>query len=453
MTYDAPRRVLIYGLGISGVALGDRLIHRGIEVMAADDSVTDRGTDAASRWGVELIVSPNDEAVAAAVAHVDWVCPAPGIPEHHRLIAAALAANVPILSEIDVAYVWEQQRAGGPRPMLAITGTDGKTTTTLMATAMVNASGRRAVAVGNTEVPLVAEIDGDADVFVVECSSFRLNWLRHFRAEAAVWLNLAEDHQNWHPSMAAYEAAKAKVWAQVGPRDACIGPVSDPVVGRNLARVSGRRLTFGTSDGDYHVRDGVLVTPHGPLVNIAEMSRSLPHDVTNALAAAALVLEANVASPGDVAVALRAFRHPAHRIEPVGCWGGVQWFNDSKATTPHAARTAIRSFDRVVLLAGGRNKDLDLASLARERDRIVGVVALGEAAPIIASIFDGVCPVRVAAESMADAVTAAHQLAEPGDVVLLSPACASFDWYPSGGYPARGDDFKRLVHLMAEGSS
>src|SRR3954470_8070907 len=145
------------------------------------------------------------------------------------------------------------------------------------------------------------------------------------------------------------------------------------------------------------------------------------------------------------------FKPPPHRIEPIGQFHGARWYNDSKATTPHAAITAIRGFDRVVLLAGGRNKGLDLAGLADEHDRVKAVVALGEAAPVVRDVFARWCEV-VEAASMADAVAAAARLASPGDTVLLSPACASFDWYPDGGYPARGEDFKRLVHAYFEGA-
>jgi UDP-N-acetylmuramoylalanine--D-glutamate ligase len=146
---------------------------------------------------------------------------------------------------------------------------------------------------------------------------------------------------------------------------------------------------------------------------------------------------------------LATFDHPPHRIEPLGEFAGARWYNDSKATTPHAAITALRGFTDVVLLAGGRNKGLDLASMAAEHDRVKAVVALGEAAPLIREAFDQWCPV-VEATSMEDAVAAAAAFAAAGDTVLLSPACASFDWYPEGGYPARGDDFKRLVHAYFE---
>jgi UDP-N-acetylmuramoylalanine--D-glutamate ligase len=174
------------------------------------------------------------------------------------------------------------------------------------------------------------------------------------------------------------------------------------------------------------------------------MTRRLPHDITNALAAAALVLESGLADESHVADALTTFQHPPHRIEPVATIEGVEWFNDSKATTPHAALTAIRGFERIVLLAGGRNKGLDLAGLATEHARVKAVVGLGEAGPEVVRAFAATCPTALAA-SMSEAVDLARAFATEGDVVLLSPACASFDWYPDGGYPARGEDFKRLV--------
>jgi UDP-N-acetylmuramoylalanine--D-glutamate ligase len=365
------------------------------------------------------------------------------------VIESASRHGKPIRTEIDLAYEWEQQRSGGPRPMLAVTGTDGKTTTTMMATAMLRCAGLKAAAVGNTELPLIAALDTDVDAFVVECSSFRLNWLAHFRSEASVWLNLAPDHQNWHVSMQAYEQSKARLWTHNRPTDVVVGFAADPVVMRNLAAATGRKITFGIDDADYRL-DGVTLTgPGGPIADRATMTRDLPHDVSNALAAAAIAIESGLASSAAVAEALATFEHPPHRIEPLGEFAGARWYNDSKATTPHAAITAIRGFNDVVLLAGGRNKGLDLASMANEHRRVKAVVALGEAAAIIREAFAPWCEV-IEATSMRAAVAAAAKLAEPGDTVLLSPGCASFDWYPEGGYPARGDDFKRLVHSYFE---
>jgi UDP-N-acetylmuramoylalanine--D-glutamate ligase len=229
--------------------------------------------------------------------------------------------------------------------------------------------------------------------------------------------------------------------------DAAIGFIDDAVVMDHLATAPGRHVTFGVSGADYHVADGWLVGPQGRLAEVASMRRRLPHDITNALAAAALVLEPGLATADGVAAALASFDGPHHRIELVADDAGVAYYDDSKATTPHAAVTAIKSFERVVLLAGGRNKGLDLAALAAAPERMRAVVAIGEAAPEVEAAFAGICPVT-AAMSMDDAVGAARQFALAGDVVLLSPGCASFDWY--AGYAERGDDFARAVRSQME---
>ncbi len=441
---------LVYGIALAGDALAAQLARRGWALVIADDVATDAKREMAAALGAELIEAPTAEQIAELVAAVDMVCPAPGVPETHAIVLAAFAAGVPLRTEIDLAYEWEQQRPGGPRPMLAVTGTDGKTTTTLLTAHILEAAGHRVAAVGNTGVPLAAALDDDVDVFVVECSSFRLNWVQSFRAEASVWLNLAPDHQNWHTSMASYEAAKARMWAHRRPSDVAIGWADDPTVMANLRSAGGPTRTFAAVGADYRIEAGNLVGPAGFIAAVAGMTRALPHDLTNALAAAALVLESGLATPHDVQRALATFRHPPHRIEPLGTIDGVQWFNDSKATSPHAALTAIRAFDNIVLLAGGLNKGLDLASLATEHARVKAVVGLGKAAAEVTVPFEPYCPTRIAT-SMAQAVQFADEFAEPGDVVLLSPACASFDWYPGGGYPARGDDFKQLVHALSTG--
>jgi UDP-N-acetylmuramoylalanine--D-glutamate ligase len=437
--------VLVYGVAIAGAALGRALVERGHRLIVADDQPDDAKRAIAAELGTELIEAPDPDAIGRLVAASAMVAAAPGVPETHAVVRAALAADVPLRTEIDLAYEWEQDRPGGPRPMVAITGTDGKTTTTLMVAAMLEAAGLRAAAVGNTEVPMVAALAEPVDAFAVECSSFRLSWIRAFRAEAAIWLNLAPDHQNWHTSMASYEEAKANIWKHQRPTDVAIGWAHDEVVMRRLASAPGRHVTFGATRADYHLDDdGMLAGPHGAFASPASLSRRFPHDLSNALAAAAACIESGLVAADRVDEGLRSFRFPPHRIEPLGTHAGVEWFNDSKATSPHAARTAIRAFDSIVLIAGGRNKGLDLTSLADDIDRIAAVVAIGESAADVEAVFAGRRPVAIA-DSMADAVAAAARLASPGDVVLLSPACASFDWYPQGGYPARGDDFRRLV--------
>jgi UDP-N-acetylmuramoylalanine--D-glutamate ligase len=439
-------RVLVYGLAVAGEATARALLSRGIDVVAADDAATPARRRVAAELGIELAIEPTDDELDALVERCDVVVPSPGVPESHRLLTVARGRGRRIVSELELAYEWEQQRGGGPRPMLAVTGTDGKTTTTLLTVAMLESAGVRTVAAGNTDVPLVTAVGlDDLDAFVVECTSFRLAWTERFRADAAAWLNLAPDHLNWHRSLATYSAAKARIFANQLPGDVAVGYADDAAVMHHLALAPGRHVTFARDSADYRVEDGSLVSPRGEIAPIASMRRGLPHDITNGLAAAALVLESGLADTAAVATALASFVGPPHRIELVADAGGIAWFNDSKATTPHAAAAAIDGFDHIVLIAGGRNKGLDLAPMAATPERIRRVVAIGEASGDVAAAFAAAGVPVTTASSMPEAVDVAGAAALPGDVVLLSPGCASFDWYPDGGFEARGDHFRTVV--------
>jgi UDP-N-acetylmuramoylalanine--D-glutamate ligase len=330
--------------------------------------------------------------------------------------------------------------------MVAITGTDGKTTTTLMANAMLRAAGLRAEAVGNTEVPLIESLASDAQAFAIECSSFRLEYTEQFRTQASAWLNIAPDHLDWHSSYQKYFDAKAKMWANCLPTDVAVAPIDDVNICAVARASAARVVTFGAVDGDYHVVGNELCGPSGSIMNIARMKRSLPHDVTNALAAAAVCIESGLANAEHVANALEHFENAPHRIQFVAQFDGVRWFNDSKATSPHAASVALRAFDSIVLIAGGKNKGLDLSQMACEPQRMRAVVAIGAAANDIAQAFSGVCTV-VGAESMSAAVSQAHELSCDGDVVVLSPGCTSYDWYSN--YGERGDDFMNCVRELS----
>lgn len=447
---------LVHGLAITGASTVRALQRRGHPVTVTDDHVDDDKRALADELGVELSGPPTGTELASWIARFDLFSPAPGVPESHPLVVAAQHAGVPVWSEIEIAYRWEQERPGGPRPMLAITGTDGKTSTTELTVEILRAAGLHTAALGNTDTPLVDAIDDDRfDVFVIECTSFRLAFTERFRADAAVWLNLAPDHLNWHDSMASYEAAKAKLFSQQRPDDVAIGFVGDPVVMSHLAAAPSRHRTFGADPtADYHFDDSplgpLLVGPHGPIAPTAGMRRRLPHDLTNALAASALVLETGLAGTDAIEMGLAAFQAPEHRLELIGERGGVRWFNDSKATTPHAASTAIRAFESLVLIAGGSRKGVSLAPMATEPGRLRAVVAIGEAADDVHAAFDGVANV-VDASSMDDAVAVASSLARPGDVVVLSPGCASFDWFRN--YEERGAVFKEIVRNHLESPS
>ena len=233
--------------------------------------------------------------------------------------------------------------------------------------------------------------------------------------------------------------------------DVAIGSVDDAVVMRHLRTAPARHITFGLGDGaDYRVDDDRLVTDAGEvLADVAELPRRFPHDLTNSLAAAATALAGGATIEGCHDALVR-FEGLPHRISLVGELDGVRWYDDSKATTPNATLTATKAFDSIVLIAGGQNKGLDLGVLVDAAPRVRAVVAIGDAAGEVETAFAGVRPV-VVAESMGAAVEAARGLAEAGDTVLLSPACASFDWYRS--YGERGDDFSAQVRTLIGASA
>ena len=436
-----PERALVLGLGRSGAAIARHLLGRGVAVTVVDDAPGPEAHAAAADLGLPLVEHPREADLAVLVVRTDVVVPSPGVPAAHPVFALARTAGVPVRGEVELAARWST------RPIVAVTGTNGKTTVTSLVADMLAASGVRSVAAGNIGLPLCDAVNGEFDVVVAEVSSFQLAFTESFHPAVAVWLNLAPDHLDWHPDVADYAASKARIWARQGPGDVAVVNADDPVVMAAAVGAPSRVVTFGlTRPAHFVVADGWLRGPGGPLVEVARLSRALPHDLSNALAASAAALAAG-ASPEGVRSVLAAFGGLPHRLTLVGYGGGVRWYDDSKATNPHAAMAAVRSFDSVVLVAGGRNKGLDLSALASVADRVRAVVAIGEAAPEVAAAFAAIRPVAMAS-TMADAVAAAAAAARPGDAVLLSPGCASFDSYSS--YAERGDDFAAAVHAHLE---
>jgi UDP-N-acetylmuramoylalanine--D-glutamate ligase len=443
-------RALVVGLGMSGAAVARALRDRGYDVVGVDDVPSDavraRRAELAP-LGVDVITKPDASTLAALVHGADLVVPSPGVPPRHPVFAIARDRGVSVLGEVELASRWSG------KPIVAITGTNGKTTVTGLVTDMLVASGITAVAAGNIGVPLVDAAGGPADVLVVEVSSFQLELTEEFHPRVAAWLNLAPDHLDWHPDLEAYGRAKSRIWARQGGDDTAVVNADDTDVMRWAATAPGRVVTFALGDAhsitqtDYRVDGGVLRAPDGSeIIEVTALRRSLPHDIANALAASAAALAAGADLDG-VRSALREWEGFPHRVALVGDARGVQWYDDSKATNPHAALAALRGFGSVVLIAGGRNKGLDLSVLADAADRVRAVVAIGEAAPDVEKAFAGLRPVTVES-SMDDAVRVAAAYAEPGDAVLLSPGCASFDWYRS--YGERGDDFQRAVTDLLE---
>jgi UDP-N-acetylmuramoylalanine--D-glutamate ligase len=436
-------RALVLGLGRSGQAVARHLLVRGTSVAVVDDAPGDDARAAASALGLALVERPGTDALADMVVRADLVVPSPGVPASHPVYRLARAAGVAVSGEVELAAGWSSC------PLVAVTGTNGKTTVTSLVAEMLSASGVAALAAGNIGLPLCDAVGNEElKVVVAEVSSFQLAFTESFRPAVAVWLNLAADHLDWHGDLDAYVAAKARIWARQGPADVAVVNADDPVVMARAATAPSRVVTFGLESPsvDFGVVDGWLRGPDGPLIEVARLPRSLPHDVANALAASAAALAAGATEDG-VRAALARFGPLPHRLTLVAYSGGVRWYDDSKATNPHAAAAAVAGFDSVVLIAGGRNKGLDLSTLAQVAGRIRAVVAIGEAAPEVAAAFADLRPVS-AAGSMDDAVAAAALAARTGDVVLLSPGCASFDWYSS--YAERGDDFARAVHNLLE---
>ena len=430
-----PQRALVVGLGVAGRAVARALGAHGSAVTATDDGPNEDWPAVAGSLGATW-VDPPANWVELVRAH-DGVVPAPGLPERHPVFAAARAAGVPVRSELDLATAWDD------RPVAIITGTNGKTSVTMLVTEMLVASGIAAVPAGNVEVPLVEAIgDPTVEVFVVEASSFRLSFATGHRPVVGTWLNFAPDHLDVHLDLAGYEAAKARIWANHELGGLAVANADDPTVMR-WAPAGERVQTFGIDHpADWYVADGWLCGPDDlRLLSVDELTRDLPHDRSNALAAAATALAVGATVDG-VRTALRVFRSLPHRVELVGEAGGVRWYDDSKATAPHATLAAMGGFPSAVLIAGGRNKGLDLGELGSLAPNLRAVVAIGDAAPEVTNAFAGLAK-TVVATSMDEAVALAASLAEPGDAVVLSPACASFDWYPS--YGARGDDFQRAV--------
>ncbi len=426
---------LVLGFGLYGRAVTEALVDRGVMVTVIEDRPTDTSAEQAMGLGAGFLAAPDSDVITSAMRASHVFLPSPGVPEQHPAFAIAADVDTPIISEFDLARWWDD------RPIAAITGTDGKTTVTMLTVAMLQAAGINAAAVGNTETPLIAAIDDPSiDVFVVEASSFRLGHTQRFSPRVAAWLNWGPDHLDVHTDLDTYARAKASIWDHLPEDGVAVATLSDRVV-MAYAPKDRRVITVGAGgvahlvDDQLHVGDTVVAT-------LDDLPRRFDHDITNTLTAAAIAREFG-AEADAIASAIRNHEQLPHRIQFVATVDGIDWYNDSKATVPHAVVTALESFDRAVLIAGGKNKGLDLSEIRSADDRIGAVVAIGDSGPDVVEVFAGEFPI-VSADSMDAAVAAARGLAEPGDVVLLSPGCASYDWYTS--YGARGDDFIRAVH-------
>ena len=452
----AGRHVVVGGAGVSGAAVTAALLGLGARVTVVD-RVDSSGLAALAAAGADVLVDPPE-----LPGDVEQVVVSPGWRPTNPLLAGPLAAGVEVFSEPELAW---RLRPANAAAWLAVSGTNGKTTTVTMLATILRTAGLRTAAVGNIGVPLIdAVLAADPyDVLAVELSSYQLHWSATLAPAAAALLNLADDHLDWHGGFDAYRAAKAALWRS--PETIAIGNADDPRVAALLASAPGRQVGFSLrtpAPGEFGVVEDLLVdraftadpTEAAAVGTVGDVEPPGPHNVANALAAAALARSHGV-PPDAVAAGLAAYQPEPHRNALVRLLGGVRWVDDSKATNPHAAQASLRAYPRVIWVAGGQLKGVDIGPLvAAVADRLAGAVLLGVDRGEIATALARHAPqvpvreVRRADDgAMTEVVAAAAELVRPGDTVLLAPAAASLDMFAS--YAARGSAFAAAVERLA----
>ncbi len=458
----AHRTVLVCGAGVAGRAVARTLLRLEATVLLTD-RVRTAEVDELIAAGVHFVGEVDEPAPGT-----DLVVASPGWQLDRPVFTAARAVGISVVGEIELAW---RLRPAGAAPWLAVTGTNGKTTTVRMLESILRANGLSALAVGNVGVPVIdAVVPADGthyDVLAVELSSYQLAWSTVQPAASAL-LNLAPDHLDWHGSMDAYAEVKAGIWTG----DVALGNSDDPRVAQLLAR-SDAPCTVGftlaePAPGQLGVRDGILVDrafsddeAGTELVAAADVRPLGAHNVANALAAAGLARAYGVPAQA-VAAGLHAFVPDRHRNEFVATVDDVDYVDDSKATNPHAATAALAGYPRVVWIAGGQLKGVDVDalvhSMAQRPHFLAGVVLLGVDRAQIAQALTRHAPnvpmadvPRTDHEAMIEVTAAAAALAAPGDTVLLSPAAASYDMFDS--YAQRGDLFAAAVRARATSAS
>ncbi|MFM7321951.1 MAG: UDP-N-acetylmuramoyl-L-alanine--D-glutamate ligase [Armatimonadota bacterium] len=439
-------RIAVIGAAATGISTARVLSRRGARVVVLDRTPEAQvgaarasdWNDAATRYGIDLRWGTEE-----LPADVDWLVPSPGVRRTAAPVRSALDRGIPVVSEIEIGG------AIARAPVLAVTGTNGKTTTVAWLADMVAASGRAVRACGNLaadggeRLPLIEAADaaGPAEILVAEVSSFQLEWTRSFAPRGAAWLNLSADHLDAYPSMDAYAADKARLLRNQTEQQVAVLNRSDPwVVSRTAGVGNARRVWF---DADAPVFPESL--------RDASEGILLPgrHNRANALAAALLALDMGVPAQA-VGRALAQFRGVPHRMELVLVRGGVTWINNSMCTNAAAVAASLEAVSGpVIAIAGGRLKESDPTDLCEALARHARqVILIGEAAPSLAATINAISAVPTfVAPSMEEAVRQAESAAVRGETVVLAPGCSSFDMY--SGFEARGQDFRRCVHGLA----
>ena len=444
----AGRKAVVVGAARSGVAAAELLVRRGATVTLTDVRPSIQEDAQLRNAGVQLELGGHR---AETLRSADLIVLSPGVPPTQQEVAAARAAGVPVMGELELASRWLRGR------VVAITGTKGKSTTTTLTGRMLEAGGHRVLVGGNIGHALSAQVDDSTEetIHVVEVSSFQLEESETFHPWIAVLLNFSPDHLDRHADLAEYAAAKARIFANQTPDDWAVLNADDEPSQALAQEARARRLLFATSRD---LREGVLVardaivrrTRDGeqslvPLSSVKVLGRHLLADVVAATAIASL---AGVAAPAMVR-AVEHFTGLEHALEPVAEIGGVRFVNDSKATNIEAALRAIQSFaPGLVVILGGRFKGGDFRDLrAALIERSAAVIAIGEAAPLVRESLAPAVAVHDAGD-MVGAVRTGFALASPGETVLLAPACASFDMFRD--YAERGQVFKREVMRLLD---
>jgi UDP-N-acetylmuramoylalanine--D-glutamate ligase len=434
------KRVLVLGLGISGRSAARFCAGLGAEVVAADE----RGLDVLGGLGdVAAVATLALGGALPDAAAFDLVVPSPGVPASRYAGRARRVWG-------DIELAWRALSV----PIVAVTGTNGKSTTTRLVEALLRAAGLRAEAAGNIGSSALDLVGRPLDVAVLEVSSFQLETTEGFRPKVAVVLNITPDHLDRHGSFAGYVAAKARILANLGAGDTAVLSADDPATRALAAQVRGRVRLFSQREA---IADGACLDAGSILLRDGEQTIRIPlegfalpgvHNRENLLAALLAAFAAG-ADPQRAARAIGDFRGLPHRTEIVRRRAGVTWVNDSKGTNVGAALRSLESFEApIVWIAGGKDKDLDfrpLAPVLEERAR--AAILIGQAAPKLAVALAGSVPLHEAGD-LERAVALANELARPGDVVLLSPACASFDQFRS--YEHRGERFRAAVEALPE---
>jgi UDP-N-acetylmuramoylalanine--D-glutamate ligase len=445
----AGKRALVVGLGRSGVGACGILLKHGCEVTATDtreETELSREARLQAERGVQLVLGGHD---IALLEGKELVVLSPGVPRSIELMQQALERGLPVLSEIEIA--WELARA----PLVAVTGTNGKSTVVTLLGKMLEGAGFDASVAGNIGLPLSAVVEDvpAGGVIIVEVSSFQLESIQRFHPSVGVLLNITPDHLDRYDGMDSYVEAKARVFKNQNSSDFAVFNADDPLVAPLAASLVARRLSFSMEESD--VEDGAFMRggafwlkregQESRVADESEVTLKGPHNWANILACicAAAAMGVNAA---QMKRPLEEFDGLEHRLEDVGEIGGVKFVNDSKATNVDALKYALLSFkDPVVLVAGGRDKGGDFSSLrSLVEEKVKELVLIGEAAEKMRVAWPGVR--AHGADSMQKAVETAFKLARPGGTVLLAPGCASFDMFED--FEDRGRAFKTAVLAM-----